>query len=301
MNLSSCSGSRKTLNSEAELFAVIRDGTPGEYMARCPAHDDSNPSLSLTVKGDGKILWHCFAGCSQEAVQEALGLGSKYATDPHSSFFKKPASYGELRQNGRCAVLDPEAILQDAMALTPGDIPGAEAIVRRSLVSNSERAKETLVATFAAGVALSSIKKHTGHGQFGTSLDTIGLNTDGDKRWARRAMALTHIENVLGYPSVTAALASKPKKNRKNAQKTKMEALEAENEALVEFIEKMSRPPSDSELQGKVNELEREKRVLLNRNSKLSQTVRKLEDKISCLEDEVESYREREAIQAADK
>jgi len=37
----------------------------------CPAHPDDNPSLSLDVKG-GKLLWHCFAGCDQQAVKEAL-------------------------------------------------------------------------------------------------------------------------------------------------------------------------------------------------------------------------------------
>jgi DNA-binding transcriptional ArsR family regulator len=41
-------------------------------LACCPAHDDANPSLSLTEKADGTLLWKCFAGCSQEAVREAL-------------------------------------------------------------------------------------------------------------------------------------------------------------------------------------------------------------------------------------
>ncbi len=45
----------------------------GSYgMASCPAHDDSNPSLSISETSEGRILWHCHAGCSQEAVEEAL-------------------------------------------------------------------------------------------------------------------------------------------------------------------------------------------------------------------------------------
>jgi hypothetical protein len=43
-------------------------------MARCPAHDDQNPSLSISCGQDGRILLKCFAGCSTEAVVEALGL-----------------------------------------------------------------------------------------------------------------------------------------------------------------------------------------------------------------------------------
>ena len=41
------------------------------YVACCPAHDDKSPSLSLTDFGD-KVLFHCFAGCSQTEVIEAL-------------------------------------------------------------------------------------------------------------------------------------------------------------------------------------------------------------------------------------
>jgi len=43
------------------------------WIAKCPAHDDKEPSLSITTKGD-KVLLHCFAGCSQEDVLKAVGL-----------------------------------------------------------------------------------------------------------------------------------------------------------------------------------------------------------------------------------
>lgn len=42
------------------------------WKARCPAHDDRNPSLSINADADGRPLLHCHAGCSQEAVIEAL-------------------------------------------------------------------------------------------------------------------------------------------------------------------------------------------------------------------------------------
>ena len=41
------------------------------WIACCPAHDDTNPSLSIT-EHEGKVLFKCFAGCSQEAVIAAL-------------------------------------------------------------------------------------------------------------------------------------------------------------------------------------------------------------------------------------
>jgi len=54
------------------LEEVKRVG-PSSWMARCPAHDDRNPSLSVSVK-EGKLLLHCFAGCPAEAVLSAVGL-----------------------------------------------------------------------------------------------------------------------------------------------------------------------------------------------------------------------------------
>ena len=43
------------------------------WVAKCPAHEDSNPSLSIGEK-DGKVLVHCHAGCSQRDLIEALCL-----------------------------------------------------------------------------------------------------------------------------------------------------------------------------------------------------------------------------------
>jgi putative DNA primase/helicase len=47
-----------------------RKSGPG-YLAKCPAHDDDNPSLSLR-DADGLVLVHCHAGCAQDAVIAAL-------------------------------------------------------------------------------------------------------------------------------------------------------------------------------------------------------------------------------------
>ncbi len=44
---------------------------PRDFIACCPAHDDHNPSLSVS-EVDGKILIHCFAGCSYDDVKSVL-------------------------------------------------------------------------------------------------------------------------------------------------------------------------------------------------------------------------------------
>jgi hypothetical protein len=45
-----------------------------QFTARCPAHDDHNPSLSITGTPTGNVLLYCHAGCSTQAVIDALGI-----------------------------------------------------------------------------------------------------------------------------------------------------------------------------------------------------------------------------------
>lgn len=49
-------------------------GRNGSWSARCPAHADRSPSLSVKALDDGRILMHCFGGCGTDAVLGALGL-----------------------------------------------------------------------------------------------------------------------------------------------------------------------------------------------------------------------------------
>lgn len=45
------------------------------YQACCPAHDSKNKaSLNITETDDGKVLLHCFSGCSTENIVAAMGL-----------------------------------------------------------------------------------------------------------------------------------------------------------------------------------------------------------------------------------
>ena len=55
------------------LDGVRRTG-PDRWLAKCPAHADRSASLSLRETDDGRILLHCFAGCSVHEVLDAAGL-----------------------------------------------------------------------------------------------------------------------------------------------------------------------------------------------------------------------------------
>lgn len=46
----------------------------GEWLCKCPAHQDKSPSLTVKQADDGKVLIHCFAGCDPELVAIAAGV-----------------------------------------------------------------------------------------------------------------------------------------------------------------------------------------------------------------------------------
>lgn len=54
------------------LEGVRRTGD-GRWVARCPAHADRAPSLSVRDTGDGRTLVHCFGGCETGDVLAAIG------------------------------------------------------------------------------------------------------------------------------------------------------------------------------------------------------------------------------------
>jgi hypothetical protein len=94
----------------------VRENGDG-WKAKCPAHDDNTPSLSVTEKTSGEVLLNCFAGCDAEAVLDAAGLsfadlypdrGDGAATPaqpPHKERSRKPTGIGADDVNGWCNTL----------------------------------------------------------------------------------------------------------------------------------------------------------------------------------------------------
>jgi len=71
----------------AVLDALTRAGcTPKRHgdawSARCPAHDDRDPSLSIGIGTDARVLLHCHAGCPAEAIVGTLGLAVRDLMPP---------------------------------------------------------------------------------------------------------------------------------------------------------------------------------------------------------------------------
>jgi putative DNA primase/helicase len=84
------------MNADALARALGARRTGSSWMAKCPSHDDRDPSLSIKDV-DGKVLLHCHAGCTQGDVIDALkARGLWHRTDGP----RIVASYDYTDENG---------------------------------------------------------------------------------------------------------------------------------------------------------------------------------------------------------
>ena len=91
------------------VLNALKDSTGHElvesgsgWMACCPAHDDRNPSLSVSAGNDGRVLRNCFAGCPTESVLAALGLtaGDLFPANPELTTASMSMKPQESRKRG---------------------------------------------------------------------------------------------------------------------------------------------------------------------------------------------------------
>src|ERR1700674_294629 len=73
MSLSPESLASSALDNVLAQLKGVRTSLRG-WRACCPAHADSEPSLSIGLGEQGQVLLKCFAGCSLERIVEASGL-----------------------------------------------------------------------------------------------------------------------------------------------------------------------------------------------------------------------------------
>lgn len=68
----------------------VKQTKADSWMACCPAHADRAASLSIREMDDGRLLVHCFAGCSVHDVLGAAGLSIDDLFPPRLSLYAKP-------------------------------------------------------------------------------------------------------------------------------------------------------------------------------------------------------------------
>ena len=72
------------------LLSKVIQRQPGQWSARCPAHDDRGPSLSVRETSEHAVLLHCFAGCTVHDITTALSLNLADLFPLRESMTSKP-------------------------------------------------------------------------------------------------------------------------------------------------------------------------------------------------------------------
>lgn len=73
------------MDDALDLFLGKLDGVRqhgGYWMARCPAHEDREASLSIARGTEQPVVFKCHAGCERDAILDALGLGLADVSKP---------------------------------------------------------------------------------------------------------------------------------------------------------------------------------------------------------------------------
>jgi hypothetical protein len=89
------------VNTEEILRRLDRVHKSGAgWVARCPAHEDRTPSLSITVE-NGKALLYCHAGCTLESIVGAAGMtvADLFLDNGHAA----PQAHANAKANGSAA------------------------------------------------------------------------------------------------------------------------------------------------------------------------------------------------------
>lgn len=122
-------------NLLSRLDKVKRTGQ-GRYVARCPAHADKNPTLSIRELTDGRVLVHCFAGCSATEIVAAAGIDMSELFPPRDDAGGKPETRPFPAADAlRCVGFEALVVVAAASAMVTGEPLAAVDRERLSLAS----------------------------------------------------------------------------------------------------------------------------------------------------------------------
>ncbi|GHU18701.1 hypothetical protein FACS189475_04610 [Betaproteobacteria bacterium] len=110
----------------SRLDRVKRSGE-GRWTAICPGHDDKGPSLAIRETDDGRILLHCFAGCSVEEVLAAVGMSFDDLFPPraieHGKPERRPFPAADIL---RCIAFEALVVASAGASLLAGTFSGSD-------------------------------------------------------------------------------------------------------------------------------------------------------------------------------
>lgn len=103
----------------------------GQWLARCPCHDDRTPSLSIRVLPDGKVLAHCFAGCRFRDIMSALSIRSSIGRSDRRVVDRKlprrsvEAAWRQIESNPAARLV---SVSERELGIPPGGLAGIGAV-----------------------------------------------------------------------------------------------------------------------------------------------------------------------------
>ena len=124
-----------TIDEFTRFFPDARKTSKG-FSCRCPAHEDRQASLSVSVGDNQPIVLHCHAGCSPEAILRKIGIDAKALCSDAS---RNGHPKNGRRKKGQTAATPATPATQPDPAETEPDKPrktfGTELAIRMHIAS----------------------------------------------------------------------------------------------------------------------------------------------------------------------
>lgn len=190
----------------------VKHDRPNHAMAQCPAHDDRNPSLSVTGT-DSQAMLHCFAGCHPDDVLAALGMASRdlFNEPMEGPYGLGPAiryTYPDGRENWR-SVIRKDFRRNDSHARTEGP----KLLYRSDVIGDAEHVyvcegeKDADAVAAAGGIAVACPGAQSPAGFDWTILHGRRVTIVADKDEAGRKFAATIAGLLAAHADVRIATA----------------------------------------------------------------------------------------------
>ena len=157
------------MNAETIAYALGGRKAGSGWTARCPAHEDRMPSLSIRDSNDGKVLVRCHARCEQEQVIAALRSRGLWTERGLRSYSRHAAPPIIERQSDR----DDGRRTKVALAIWQSTIPAGGTLVETYLRSRGLHLATPPMLRFHAGL------KHRSGGGWPAMVGLVTRGFDG--------------------------------------------------------------------------------------------------------------------------
>jgi len=105
----------------------VRQLGPDRWKARCPAHQDKTPSLSIR-QADNRILLFDFGGCEVSDILAAIGLTWRDICPERDIAYAQALAQSHHRQRRRLADIPATEYARNVLLIAAGDIEAGKAL-----------------------------------------------------------------------------------------------------------------------------------------------------------------------------